>query len=1368
MLLLACLALVIYLASVGIPRFVLDQVEAEARKQGIELNIQSARLGYGSGLSFILREVSLELSDDTKRVPRLELGRLRVGLRVSPLLQGKIKPYLIRIKRSRFNLESEHGDADGLSIKDINLTCTINHRNVLQVVSTTPLNVEGMLITLKADLPYASEQPSSHQQAIVNQPDIIGDLVSAWIDANQDSIDAICQFVAQQDWSDKEQPRINISYNAINTPRCSFDVAIPSLYYEKLCFNHVVLNGDFSNDILQIHQLVLHSPKAEPSSYLGRDEALKCVFQGGYNTVTRQLSFTLDSSMPLLSIMSNLVSSEDFKLFDRIAFSSKEHSEMQLQGDVLFGEDVSISEASILGYLMQRDIQVDRYTIDEMVLSFYLKDGNIAIDQAQIKMGDGFVSAQSHLNNGNGAIEIDASLTLEQVMLLAETFVSEGVQIDLPEQLKMDEPVKLHAMAKMISPDFQRGQLAMDEFLPEIDSLELRLSVPEMSNDGFRFSRSELQASTQKLHAFDLSQHQLAKQVKVKLSIEEAQFDQHVGAAGTQENSLNGQMSEGLEAAQMNKHQEWEHLELETSLGEIRFQEILPEGGRSGLCFQDIDLRASAQGLRGKYVSVDKLDLAIKDLKRLELSKPKDADLSACHLDLDARQLAFKGEDIEQLSLTTHFERLEQFATDICCTINQAEGQAIQLRLDKNSDGQVRIRDLKAMIPSALLNTIIPQDVLKARGYAFPEQTVSLDGRSDLNWLDGELRFDKGSFNLHIPRLSHHSVHVKPHAEVFNELDVQVELNVYRGNDDAILFDSPHFSLSKGNRSLSGSLICKESGLLEFKVNSNLLLDTLDELIDDHLTHLIMRDFSMNEDSDVLVKNLNLTVDVRHGVDVQATGQVELHHINALLGTYDRVADPEGILNQEDVRSKEPCKQLPTKIIRGLADVVVDVHLDPAPEGETARVLTKSLISINQVSLQFDNKPWLRKKKIKGGATESTLRARSVVLDTKNNFVSIHEAKGAIYPDYAIGTFFAPLRDFLEVLDLSQPVDVETYYCIFPIALNSEVAMDGSIAMASHPSFDLNLLGASFPLQRFSGYIDFRKGGVYLDKLNAIFCEGVANGCILLTITGKSMGYDGYLNLASCNFEEIAKLFDTEQSRALVNAQARFRAKDMELDSLQAYGDFEIHDGDLLRMRIFAPIADMITNLPNLIDKQEELINSGKIIPRKLTLYEKVSTNIKSGTAAVVGVFTKGIGMVGSAFGQTTSNIPGANYLLNYDLRNASANFMIGDGVLSTNNLRATGSNLAVSSSLRLDLARMYIQADLWPEMSSLISLMLSPITVISDGIIDINLYGTLDDLRWRVIFNRWNETGQDADLEFKLNADRHFEEVERKKTVKE
>ncbi len=1363
MLLLVCFALIVYLASVGIPRFVLDKVERLALQQGIELKIDSARLGYGSGLSFLLRDIDIALEDKSLQVPHLSLGRVRVGLRVSPLLHGEVKPYLVIIKRGKFNIPCSKGGNEGITISDINVTCAVKNNDVLQIVSTTPLDVEGIKISLKADLLSRHEEHINYQGGISTT--LYGERLSKFFNENQSKIQLAYDILAAQHWGDSAVPRVSVSYNNINTPRSSFTACLPNFKYENFEFNDINFEGAYSNDSVTIHKLQLHLNDVNKSTGYLKPAETKLLLQGSYDLENRKLAFILNSDMPLLSMASDLIKPEDFKIIERVSFSSKEHAEIRLQGDIDFDSQFEPNQASVLGYLQQKNIRLNDSTIDELVVSFFYQDGNFAIDQAQLKIGDGYISAESSLKEGAGQIEIDAKLTLQQLRTLANAAETDEFSLEIPQDLSVVGAIDFHAEASMLSPDFQIGKKALNEFLPEIESLKLALTVPQLTYSGIDLIHSKFIIDVDKLYAFATTSKTLAESVNCHLDVGEASFKQMLGDVATK--FIDSQISEGLELMRLNKNQELRNIEFNLNLAQILFEEVSPEGRRSNPSVEGVSLAATAQGFKGPLVEVEQFELNIDNLEKVNLAKPFEASIKDSHLVLEAREVTYKDIAIEYIKSNTSFESLKSFEADLHVVFNQSLHQSIQTAISLAEDGCLRFTNIQAEVPSDFINAVLPSDSLSNLGLSLDNQVVKLDGEMEMSITDNDMQFLKCGLNIDVPSLVKNGVKVKPFKEISNALAIKASIDVHRDSLGSILFNVPHFSLIQDGRSLTGSMESNESGVFLFAANSTLLLSTIDHWVDDHLAHLIMRDFSMDNDSQLNITDMKLTVDVRDGLVVQANTHVDLSNVEALLGTYERVPDPDGTLNQEDIKNKDKYYQLQSKINQGHADVVVDLKYDAAPKGEK-RPLSKAIIEINNATMVFDNRPWLEYKKIKGGASTSKLTARSIVLDTKNNFVGIHDTSGTVYPDYSIGTFFAPLRNFLEVLSLKHPVKVETHYCQFPIHKSSKVQMDGAIAMSSDKEFILKLLGLKMPINQFSGFIDFQDKGVYLDRLNGIFCEGVADARVLITLGGESTGYDGELILQSCNLEKIAELVDNEQSRAFVNSNIRFRSNDMRTESLEAYGHINITEGDLLKLRIFSPIADMINNLPTLIDKQEELINSGKIIPRKLTLYEKVSSKVKEGTAVVVETFCSGLSHVANAFGQTTSNIPGANYLFEYNLRNASADFVIGDGVLSSQNLYASGSNLAVNSSLHIDLKRMYIQANLWPRLSSLVSLMLSPITVISDGIIDINLHGTFDDLSWNVVFSRWNNSVQDDNREFLKRANRYFDEQKSRQKSKQ
>ena len=54
-----------------------------------------------------------------------------------------------------------------------------------------------------------------------------------------------------------------------------------------------------------------------------------------------------------------------------------------------------------------------------------------------------------------------------------------------------------------------------------------------------------------------------------------------------------------------------------------------------------------------------------------------------------------------------------------------------------------------------------------------------------------------------------------------------------------------------------------------------------------------------------------------------------------------------------------------------------------------------------------------------------------------------------------------------------------------------------------------------------------------------------------------------------------------------------------------------------------------------------------------------------------------------------------------------------------------------------IDMESMYLKGNIWPKITSIPTIMLSPITFLSDFMIDILIYGEIDDLKWKFGLDR-------------------------------
>ena len=126
----------------------------------------------------------------------------------------------------------------------------------------------------------------------------------------------------------------------------------------------------------------------------------------------------------------------------------------------------------------------------------------------------------------------------------------------------------------------------------------------------------------------------------------------------------------------------------------------------------------------------------------------------------------------------------------------------------------------------------------------------------------------------------------------------------------------------------------------------------------------------------------------------------------------------------------------------------------------------------------------------------------------------------------------------------------------------------------------------------------------------------------------------------------------------------------------------------------------------------------------------KVLTSLFKGLGKIVG-------KTGNQIGRTASDIPGMNHLIAYDLQEAHANFRINNGFIFTRDMKAKGSNLNVRLNADLNLETLEIRGNLWPRLTSLPTVMLSPLTMLSDFMVDIVIYGTIENLQWKIALDK-------------------------------
>ena len=171
-----------------------------------------------------------------------------------------------------------------------------------------------------------------------------------------------------------------------------------------------------------------------------------------------------------------------------------------------------------------------------------------------------------------------------------------------------------------------------------------------------------------------------------------------------------------------------------------------------------------------------------------------------------------------------------------------------------------------------------------------------------------------------------------------------------------------------------------------------------------------------------------------------------------------------------------------------------------------------------------------------------------------------------------------------------------------------------------------------------------------------------------------------------------------------------------------------------MQLRLFRPIGALLSDMPgNLAKLQRSVIPQEEEAPP--SWIDKL----------ISGIFNSG-SMVIDTMQTSAYALPFANHFLRYGIDEAFSRFDIKNGHLITRDMKAKGYNLNVGMQLDLDLHTLTINGDLWPKISSVPTALISPITILSDYLIDINIYGDVLAPQWEFGLSK-KLKGEDSSL---------------------
>ncbi len=1284
--LLVILLLFTWLGIVGIPAFALREIEDYAAKHGVHLAVEKITLDYRRGLGLRLKKLSVYATQAQDDKAIIYLPEAEISLELRSLLEGTIDPQYIRLHDAVIRIPLEEGEED-FQIRSINITAHQPATDVMRL-SEGSIELEGMsvkligLINLEELGISAAQQPKSHEQTQsqpINIEKGLRDLRPYLREVNS--------WIASQQWQADSHPHIELDFQIGLRYQCSIHAVAPSIRYKKYRFKQALLDLFIDDDTIKLNQLTARSSSPQGEIAL----------QGEYRFSQHALAFQIESDLPAIYFASELFSSDDMALLASLPTLKRASNIFKLKGNVHLSEENRVNALFLSGHIVQENISLSSTSINKLTLSFFYDNSSFTIDQFKVELPRGKISAQAYLKSGYGKTKLKLDMPSEDIIPLLSGFPRLGVTESSLDGIKLKGNLRFDLDANISTPDFVPGKSPLIDFMPDLRDTQLSISIPQFSY---------------------VSDSHVIESVNPRFELKLKGLN---GVRGERPELIaSAQIS--LSADKLLQREGEEELSVETFLSEIVTEGLHWKKDTSiqDLIIDKCSLFSYAKQFSSSDIKASEININLRDAVKIRPLAPDMQYAQAGSLDFQSSQLSVYGRQAETIDISLHLPDAKKLSGDIALIWDEKEQEQLTLSLLWEDWKKLEIHSINCHISPEIVTRELPE------GY---HAEYGLDLLGDISLHDAVLRFDttdwnyqlqSGKIDLDVEKLKRTPVNVLALREKSETVDLSTQLRFERAPDGNYVYNVSDLTLKHHSGALTVHVQGNTEGHLQVQGSNSIGLQHLNVLIGSYDAHTIIRDFKLSKDSQFKLSNIEAIINYERGLAIEASVDAHLKNLGFVIGAIVEEKNAHG----QGTGKEKLDTALPRDPYTYAHDVTahVDVFVNHKARDTNGRAIPdKQLISILSPTIVYNNTPWMSANKIAELPRESKLTGDRVDIDIINDNVQIEGVEGYLYPAYAIGMFYSPLYEYLDGLKLTHPVKMKASKSEFPIVLDYTRPMYSTIEIQSSDSGLYHFIGVDIPVSNFSGFVNISDDYVELKHFNSYTWQGVANLDLRIGISGKTSSLDGYVRAVNMDLATISKSFDAELSPALCYADFRFRSKSTKLNDLEGYGQIKLRDGKLLELGIFSPIAELITDLPDLTTRYKN-----KLKKDDPSVMQDIVNKICSG----VGLAMQGASDV---LDETTGKVPGINYLFKYGLRDADADFTVKDGFMFTENLIAKGSNLTVPLYGSLNLDSLNVRARLWPDLGSILNVALSPITRISEHILDIELYGKINDLKWRL-----------------------------------
>lgn len=1303
-------SVIIWLCTAGLPGCALRYIEEEAARAGVNLHINKIRLSPRSGLALKAEKITLLLEQPDAAPLELKVRKVQVGLSLGRMVTGDFTPVNIRVTDGHLKLplSNEANDEVQLKLEDIYTVFRPDNRGLSTTANARLCNVNVLLRLMlnNAEKSFASLESETQQETDTQ-------LLTAPIVEWRPRIRQVKQILDNQKWNTQQCPILEIAIFQRQNWNARLSASIPCFEIEHFHFRDAELLATIENNNFTVDNLKFRTENPDTTVNL----------QGGYDWEGRELDFRTKSTAPLVKMLNSYLGEESPRMLSKIQSEQDTTPTIELTGNASFAEDYALNNFSLRGKVEHRSIRMGKVPVDYAHLTFFVRNGEFNVDNFKLELPDGHIIAAAQATSGAGAAELDLSLPDETILALAHE-VSGDDTLALPEGLDFSSNVDIRAKVKLLLPDFVPGKSHIEDLIPVLNECDFQFNTGDISYTGSTLTQPSL---TLHVDGIDYAGNNIAaRNLTLDAMVSKAAVSEE--AAGASDLVLN------LHFKELSIDKQWENLSLQN--GDMRISANaaqMAEGALSKLhattqlaniklntaditgtlCSNAIEAKIQAESLTYRDTQAQAIYLKADIPNGLNVADSwNNMQKDACVL-LEINKLSdTSGFCAIDNKLSLHHIGTDKATLDFLSTIGE-ETATLHATAALQPNDILHLEDIKLHFPAAALTDLLggePINELKL------PKLVEAAGNASICTATG--RIIHSNYQLHLPEL----VRVCNNVHVHKGMEIPLSINIY-GDFSTAENGAMRYNADLTARHAQGELKVHLSGdpLSECHITgtNTIPVNIVNALIDNTDAHWIMRDFRCTPGiTQNIITDIDTTIRYDEGIYVYVTCKAELINMDFLLGAIRDKEDATGEPTGEEYLRTDLGTDPYSRIKHGTCDVEVLVQMDCVDAA--GKPLPESIrINLLNPVLTYDNRPWLKRMGWETGAATSRITGEAVRFNIDNSTISLHKLRGTCYPAYSIGMYYAPIQHFLEDVILTKPADIATDYCIFPLSRNCQVPMQGLIQAKAASGAGYRFLGTTIPFTNFSGFINISDIDVYLDRMNAKCWGGKIDGALRIGFAGEHTTLDGFFAARNLNLQDIVASYGEEFTPATCNGYIRFQAAEPELDAVRAYGQVHLKDGNLMQMGLFRPIGAFLSDVPGNLNKLQETVHIKKEDAPPSWADRIIRSIFDSGSSALDSVQ------------KSAYNVPFANHFLRYGIDEAFARFDITNGHLITRGMKAKGYNLNVGVELDINLDKLTIQGDLWPKISSVPTAIISPITILSDFLIDINVYGDLLSPEW-------------------------------------